>query len=40
MLATVVVAAPTVIWPMAAAILASLARVVLTLRALPVVVRG
>jgi hypothetical protein len=27
MLATVVVAAPTVVWPMAAAILASLARV-------------
>jgi hypothetical protein len=40
MLATVLVAAPAFIWPMAAAILASLARVVLTLRALPVVVRG
>jgi len=40
MLATVLVAAPALTWPMAAAVLASLARVVLTLRALPAVVHG
>jgi hypothetical protein len=40
MLATVVVAAPALTWPMAAAVLASLARVVLTLRVLPAVVHG
>jgi hypothetical protein len=39
-LVTVFVAAPALTWPMAAAVLASLARVMLTLRVLPAVVHG